>query len=416
MLIKIRNFASKIVAARNFAISVVIHVVLLVFLFSVVVYEAVQRTQEFQTTLILGDGFGGGGEPPPPPSMPVDAPDMQDLQVFSSDVPLTDLLTVDSASAISFNIAPPVIPPPDAIRSATAANTSPTLSTPSTSAGISRERASMIRGMTQEWFQGRGTGSGGARGIVAEFPIYVGRTEAPGSAAFVRINPQNNRVIGGSVPNLAEMIRFMSNGRIKPLIQGEMIRLSSDEIFKKKPPFIFLTGRGDFKLTEQEVKNMQDYLLMGGCIWGDAALPGRGSSFDIAFRREMRRIVGEGVDFRPLPPNHPVYSSQFFRMTGPPAGINFKREPVESLTIDGIEAVIYTMNGYGAMWQIMLRENDFNSIDTTVMIASDSEFWARRNTIFRNLDEKSLLASYQLGINMVAYLLTRFESALRFAR
>ena len=30
---------------------------------------------------------------------------------------------------------------------------------------------------------------------------------------------------------------------------------------------------------------------MGGAIWGDNALPGWGSRFDVAFRREMKRVV-----------------------------------------------------------------------------------------------------------------------------
>lgn len=412
---KLKNFASTIIAARNFAISVVIHIIILVLLFSVVVYEAVQRTQEFQQVLIAGDGLGGGEPPPPPPSLPADTPDMQQMQVFAPDMPVTDLITVDITSPDAFRIAPPVIPPPDAIRTTNPATATQTITTPTTSTSISRERANLIRGMTNEWFQGRGPGTGGPRGIVAEFPIYVGQTQAPGSGAFVRVNPQG-RVIAGSIPNLAEMIRYMSNGRIRPMIQGEIIRLSSQEIFNKKPPFIFLTGRGDFKLTDQEINNLRDYLMMGGCIWGDAALPGRGSNFDIAFRREMRRVVGEGVDFQPIPPNHPIYRSQFFPMTGPPPGINHKREPIESLSIDGIEAVIYTSNGYGAMWQVMLQERDFNAIDRTVMTQNEIDFWNERTTVYRNLDEKSLLASYQLGINIVAYLLTRFESALRFAR
>ena len=43
--------------------------------------------------------------------------------------------------------------------------------------------------------------------------------------------------------------------------------LSSDEIFQKKPPFIWFTGHRDFKLTEKEVANLGEYLRRGGCIW-----------------------------------------------------------------------------------------------------------------------------------------------------
>ena len=49
----------------------------------------------------------------------------------------------------------------------------------------------------------------------------------------------------------------------------------------------------DFKLTDQEVKNLGEYLRSGGCIWGDSSLPGQRSRFDIAFRREMLRLMPE---------------------------------------------------------------------------------------------------------------------------
>jgi len=416
---KLQKIFNKFVAARYFAISTVLHIILVIFLFSIVVYEAVQRTQEFQPAgLISGEGLGGGEPPPPPPSTVSETPDMPtDMPVFNQDLKVSELLMVDSGiNTLTMTMPVPVMPPPDAVR-ATASASSAMASVTSTMSGISNQRASQIRSFTDSWFQGNRPSGGriGTRGPPIEIPIYVGRTESPGSGAFVRVNPQGV-VVAGSIPNLAEMIRFQSRGRITPRIQGEMIRLSSDEIFKKKPPFIFITGRGDFRLTDAEINNMREYLMMGGCIWGDAALPGRGSRFDIAFRREMQRIVGEGTKFTPIPPNHPIYRGEFVQLSGPPAGINHLRNPVEVLKIDNIEAVIYTTNGYGAMWQVMLQERDFNQIDRSVMVATEIDFWNRRNTVFRNVDEKSLLATYQFGLNMVAYLLIRFEDALRFAR
>jgi hypothetical protein len=383
------------------------------------VFEAVQRTKEFQpTSLISGDGFGGGEPPPPPPSASAETPDVQaDMPVFNQDVRLNELLMVDNgASSFTMPLPVPVMPPPDAVRGS-ASTSNAVSSLPTTYSGISNQRALQIRGFTESWWQGNRPSGGriGSRGPPIEFPIYVGRTESPGSGAFVRVNPRGV-VVAGSVPNLAEMIRFQSRGRITPRIQGEMIRLSSDEVFKKKPPFIFLTGRGDFRLTDAEINNMREYLMVGGCIWGDAALPGRGSRFDIAFRREMKRIVGEATEFKPIPPNHPIYKGEFVQLSGPPPGINHLKNPVEVLKIDDIEAVIYTSNGYGAMWQVMLQERDFNQIDRSVMVTSEIEFWNRRNTVFRNVDEKTVFATYQFGLNMVAYLLIRFEDAIRFAR
>ncbi len=416
---KLKRIITNILALRYFVISTILHVLLLIFLFSIVVYEATQRTQEFLPVgLISGDGFGGGEPPPPPPSSASEATDAQaDGVVPSQALQLNELLLVEGGvSSFSLPISISVAPTSDPSHAAAAS--SGTISAGvSGFKGMSNLRASQIRKFTDAWFGGNRPSGGriGTRGPPIEFPIYVGRTTAPGSGAFVRVN-QNGIVVAGSIPNLAEMIRYQSKGRVTPRIQGEIIPLSSQQIFEKKPPFIFITGRGDFRLTNTEVNNLRDYLIMGGCIWGDAAVPGRGSRFDIAFRREMRRVVGEATDFTPIPPNHPIYKGEFVQLSGPPAGINFLKNPVEVLKIDDIEAVIYTTNGYGAMWQVMLQERDFSQIDRSVMHPMEYDFWLRRKTIFRNVSEESLLATYQFGLNLVAYLLIRFEDAIRFAR
>ena len=62
-------------------------------------------------------------------------------------------------------------------------------------------------------------------------------------------------------------------------------------IFNKKPPFIFFTGHRDFHLTDKEVTNLRNYIIVGGCVWGDSSLAGHRSRFDIAFRREMLECV-----------------------------------------------------------------------------------------------------------------------------
>ena len=89
------------------------------------------------------------------------------------------------------------------------------------------------------------------------------------------------------------MIDKLSRDKIRAKPQPVPLDLSNwDEIGSKKPPFIFFTGHRDFKLTDQEVKNLGEYLRSGGCIWGDSSLPGQRSRFDIAFRRAIEAEEG----------------------------------------------------------------------------------------------------------------------------
>lgn len=276
---------------------------------------------------------------------------------------------------------------------------------------LDRKQLNAIGQIRRTWFIGPERGYGK---MAAEFTVHVGRpAEGGDSLAFVRFGEDNRQIIGGSVPNLAEMLNRFSKGRIRARVQGEVLRLDSREIFETKPPFIYLTGRSDFRLTEAEIMNIREYLLLGGCIWGDNALPGYRSKFDVAFRREMKRVIpDDDKPFEPLPASHPIYGNGGFRFNGTPAGLNFARLPVETIKIDGVEAIIYTANGYGAMWQVTF-DDSLRQVDNAVMQRTEKEFWEYRKIFYRNLNEETLLQSYRLGYNIVLHLLLRYEAKIR---
>lgn len=263
----------------------------------------------------------------------------------------------------------------------------------------------------QQWFLNDERGYGK---VVAKFTVHIGQPAQGGDTlAFVRFGDDGREIIGGSVPNLAEMLNRFSKGRIKARVQSEVLRLDSPEIYRTNPPFIYLTGRSDFRLTEEEILNIRKYLVLGGCIWGDNALPGYRSRFDVAFRREMKRIIpDDDKPFERLPETHPIYGNSGFKLGGAPAGLNFAKFPVEAIKIDGIEAVIYTANGYGAMWQVTF-DDSLQQVDNAVMQRTEKEFWEYRKVFYRNLNEDTLLKSYRLGYNIVLHLLLRYEAKVR---
>jgi hypothetical protein len=80
------------------------------------------------------------------------------------------------------------------------------------------------------------------------------------------------------------------------------VALDSAEIFES--PFVYFTGQMAFTLTEAERQNMRRYLARGGVIFAEATC-GR-SSFDQAFRRELRQIL-PGRELEKLSADHLIY-------------------------------------------------------------------------------------------------------------
>ncbi|MEI9895410.1 MAG: DUF4159 domain-containing protein [Chthoniobacter sp.] len=179
------------------------------------------------------------------------------------------------------------------------------------------------------------------------------------------------------------------------------------------------TGHRDFKLTDKEVENLGEYLRRGGCIWGDSSLPGQRSRFDIAFRREMLRLVPDpNQPWKELPASHPIFTHAWYtEIKAVAPGLNYYDEPIYALMGYGGEiAVLYTANDYGDMWQFGIDEKgdiDLSRDEKKRMVAVNEEMWYRRNLYYRNIEPKALFDTYKFGTNIIIHLLTRWEEKLR---
>jgi hypothetical protein len=222
-----------------------------------------------------------------------------------------------------------------------------------------------------------------------------------------------------ALPNLTAQVARWSRDRIQQKTEPIPIVVSSKDLFTVKPPFIFITGHKDFTFTDEEIENLRQYLHAGGAIWADNDLPGRRSRFDIAFRREMKRVLTDR-DFEKLPENHPIMSA-YYPLRQLPSGMNFYQEPIEVLRLIADEiAVVYTLNAYGDLWECALDEND--KIDRQLYRTSARGGYHKwgphfgsyyTGTHYRNVNDDSVLNSYKLGINIVIHLLTRYDERLR---
>ena len=223
-----------------------------------------------------------------------------------------------------------------------------------------------------------------------------------------------------SLKNMMLQIRAWSRDRIDAQIVPEVLDIGTDKLFTLKPPFVYLTGHKDFHLTDNEVKNLRDYLVLGGAIWADSALAGRRSRFDIAFRREMKRVLPDR-DFEIVPENHEVFD-MFFDNIGLPTGMNNYHEPIEMINIGGKLAVLYTLNGYGHFWEARLnRDGKIEYGRINLAKRKEKPKWryvhgphlrsprSESRIIYRNISDETTRNAYKFGINVVVHLLTRYQ-------
>ena len=193
------------------------------------------------------------------------------------------------------------------------------------------------------------------------------------------------------------------------------LKIGGPELAEQNPPFIFLTGHKDFVLTPQEVENLRDYVVRGGLIWGDNAQAGSGSRFDVAFRREMKRVI-LSEPFQPLATDAEIFRGRY-AFDQAPQGMNYRAEPIEHVDLDGQIAILYTPDDYSDLYTLRILPGDAQI--QGVWPATDSPlvtpglFLYNRTIFFRNYTLPSSLAVQHLGLNIVTFLITRFDDEMQ---
>jgi hypothetical protein len=410
----------KLSSAQSFTFSTLIHAVLVLLLGGTVLFKHYSQPPDFAAPpggLVSNDETV---QPPPDPQPQLQQPSYAqaaaDIAAVATAPSAVASITTSNLTTPSFNMASLAATMPAVKADKLAAPVAAKV--PSMGNSLSKEMAARISSFTGGWAKG-GTASMDqplkSREFV--FTAYLAKYQGGDWDSTVRI--ENGKIWAGSLPNLLYIITKLSKQKIHAEPQVEPLDLSSDEIFVKKPPFIWFTGHRDFKLTDKEVENLGEYLRRGGCIWGDSSLPGRRSRFDLAFRREMLRLVPDpNQPWQQLPPNHPIFTHAWYSEVKTVApGINFYDEPIYALMgYAGEIAVLYTANDYGDMWQFGVDEKgqiDLSRDEKRRLIAVNEEMWYRRNLYFRNIEPKALFDTYKFGTNIIIHLLTRWEAKLR---
>ncbi len=415
----LQKLIDKFSNSRDFTISFALHAILVAVFGGSVIFQAVQEPSDFE---------GGSGEfvqgaessapPPPTPQTPPETSFSVTTTPTPADTSPISAITTTMPNALNFaastSVTQVMTAPPTTVTQAPPAPRSPTIG----AEGMPTAVASGIKGFSQGWGKASGSGTG-LKSREFQFTAFIGQYQGGNWDSTIRV--VKGKIETGSLPNLLYLMSTWSKDKIKTNYKNvQAIKLDSDQLFSIKPPFIFMTGTRDFVLTPKEVENLQKYVRLGGCIWGDSSVPGQRSRFDIAFRREMKRVIPDvDKNFEPLPTNHEIFTNTYFsEVKDVPPGLNFYREPVYAMKIYGEIAVLYTSNDYGDMWQFGLNAQgqiDLRQDTNRSYIAINPQLWANRVIYLRNIDPAAIATTFKFGTNIVIHLLTRWEDKTRTA-
>ncbi len=233
--------------------------------------------------------------------------------------------------------------------------------------------------------------SGRGRSISTQATLTVYEAQASGMEAGIDKY---------AIPNLMGEIDKRTNVKANP---ATVVASVKDYAGLSKCPYVYMAGRGDFSFSAEELTNLRKYIMGGGTVFADNCLPGKRSGFDIAFRREMKRILPDR-EFEILPMNHPIFNI-FYQFYEVPKGLNFRNDPIEVIMIDDKPGVLYTLNGYSFFWESRLDAvgNVDHGYRDDYTYAHGSH-WDQLE--YENINQESVEAAYQLGINILVYLLS----------
>ena len=155
----------------------------------------------------------------------------------------------------------------------------------------------------------------------------------------------------GSLPNLLEYLGDHTNISVNLLEKRAKI---GDDVFKRSS-YLYLTGHGNIKFTDEEAQLLRDQLLAGAFLHADDNF-----GLDKSFRREMKKVFPE-KDWVELPLDHPIFNIYYKFPNGLPKVHEHEHNRPQALALfnEGNFVVLYTFESdLGDGWEDGRVHND----------------------------------------------------------
>lgn len=136
------------------------------------------------------------------------------------------------------------------------------------------------------------------------------------------------------LPTFLEFIRNETLIDVAP--EPDVVELTSDKLFTY--PFVFMSGHGNVRLSDDEARRLRRYLEGGGFLYVDDDY-----GMDEHMRRELKKVFPD-KELQEIPFDHPIYHTQFDFPEGPPKVHEHDGQAPQGFGIlhDGRLAVYYT--------------------------------------------------------------------------
>ena len=126
-----------------------------------------------------------------------------------------------------------------------------------------------------------------------------------------------------SIPNLLTYLE--KNTPVSTVDEDIHIKLTDKDIYRY--PYLYLTGHGNIRLTENEVISLRSILMNNGFLHADDNY-----GLDASFRRELKRVF-PNKELVPLPNDHPIFHNYFSFPNGLPKVHEHDGKPPQALAL-----------------------------------------------------------------------------------
>lgn len=136
-----------------------------------------------------------------------------------------------------------------------------------------------------------------------------------------------------------------------------------DDVFHRSP-YLYMTGHGNVKFTDDEAFILRDHLLAGAFLHADDNY-----GMDKSFRREMEKVFPD-KEWVELPPSHEIFKIHFILPTGLPKVHEHDKKRPQALGLfeDEQLIVLYTFESdLGDGWEDKGVHHDSQDVRTAAL-------------------------------------------------
>ena len=126
-----------------------------------------------------------------------------------------------------------------------------------------------------------------------------------------------------SIPNLLKYLE--ANTGISVKLEDIRVNLIDEDAHQH--PFLYLTGHGNIRLTDNEIISLRSILTNNGFLHADDNY-----GMDASFRRELKRVF-PNKELVPLPNDHPIFHSYYSFPNGLPKVHEHDGNPPQALAL-----------------------------------------------------------------------------------